>query len=121
MLNQFLLVLVFASLTALVVLFYYFHRTRKALVSIEKRFQLMADGSADVIFRLCLAPKLHFDYVSPSAENITGFTPEEFYADPGIIIKQVHPDDRPLLKAIRQQGGLFLLPSQCAGYVKMVR
>jgi diguanylate cyclase (GGDEF)-like protein/PAS domain S-box-containing protein len=33
-------------------------------------------------------------YVSPQVEEILGFTPEEFLADPGLWSRLVHPDDR---------------------------
>ena len=33
-------------------------------------------------------------YISPQTEAILGYTPEEWYADPGLWRKIVHPDDR---------------------------
>ncbi|HKZ71089.1 MAG TPA: PAS domain S-box protein, partial [Anaerolineales bacterium] len=33
-------------------------------------------------------------YISPQVESILGFTAEEWMADPGLWIKQIHPDDR---------------------------
>ena len=33
-------------------------------------------------------------YVSPQAEAMLGFTPDEMRADPALWIKQIHPDDR---------------------------
>ena len=33
-------------------------------------------------------------YTSPSCERITGYSPEEFIADPNLLIRIVHPDDR---------------------------
>lgn len=35
-----------------------------------------------------------FIYVSPSCERITGYTPEDFYARPGLLEEIVHPEDR---------------------------
>ena len=34
-----------------------------------------------------------FEYVSPAATAITGYDPEEFYADPDLGYKLVHPED----------------------------
>jgi len=34
-------------------------------------------------------------YVSPSCERMTGYRPDEFIADPGLLGTIVHPDDRP--------------------------
>ncbi len=35
-----------------------------------------------------------FLYVSPSCERITGYAPEEFLADPDLLDRIIHPDDR---------------------------
>src|SRR5215217_1175891 len=48
----------------------------------EERFRLLAENARDVIFRYRLAPTPGYDYVSPSIEALTGYAPEEFYADP---------------------------------------
>ncbi len=34
-------------------------------------------------------------YVSPSCERISGYRPDEFIADPGLLLRIVHPEDRP--------------------------
>jgi methyl-accepting chemotaxis protein len=36
-----------------------------------------------------------FIYVSPSCERITGYSPGDFYARPGLLEEIVHPEDRP--------------------------
>lgn len=38
-------------------------------------------------------------YVTPSCERITGYTPEEFMANPGLIDEIVDPQDQPLFNA----------------------
>ncbi|MEM5768233.1 MAG: ATP-binding protein, partial [Bacillota bacterium] len=38
-------------------------------------------------------PKRGFEYISSAVTNITGYTPAEFYADPILEMKIVHPDD----------------------------
>jgi PAS domain S-box-containing protein/putative nucleotidyltransferase with HDIG domain len=75
-------------------------REHRALEESEKRFRLLAEHAIDIIFRLRLNPTFGFEYVSPAVSTITGYTPEEFYADPDLILKMVHPDDRPHLEAI---------------------
>ena len=46
-------------------------------------------------------PQPGFDYVSPAATALTGYTPEEFYADPNLIFNIAHPDDFPRLVALK--------------------
>jgi len=36
----------------------------------------------------------HWRYVSPQVEDILGYSPEEWMADPGLWTRQLHPDDR---------------------------
>ena len=64
----------------------------------EERFRLLAENAQDVIFRYRLKPTPGFEYVSPSATAMIGYTPEEHYADPAIIEKVVHPDDRHIIE-----------------------
>ena len=69
----------------------------EALSRSEERFRLLAENAVDLIYRYRLKPGRGFEYVSPSAMAITGYTPEEHYADPELGFKMVHPDDRHLL------------------------
>jgi PAS domain S-box-containing protein len=64
----------------------------------EERFRLLAENAQDLIYRYRLKPTLGFEYVSPSATAIIGYTPEEHYADPELRFKIVHPDDRHLIE-----------------------
>jgi PAS domain S-box-containing protein/putative nucleotidyltransferase with HDIG domain len=73
-------------------------RERAALQQSEKRFRLLAENARDVIYRLRLIPALQVEYVSPSVQKFTGYTPAEFYADPGLICRVIDPDDLPKLK-----------------------
>ncbi len=66
----------------------------------ERLFRLLAENAQDVMYRIQLKPELKFEYVSPSITMITGFTPEEHYADFSLIFKIAHPKDASELKAI---------------------
>ena len=56
-------------------------RTEAALSRTEAQYRLIADNSSDVIWLMSL-PDLKFTYVSPSAERLRGWTPEEIMAQP---------------------------------------
>ena len=64
----------------------------------ETRFRMLTEHAQDIIFRYQILPTPGFQYVSPSATAITGYTPEEHYADPELGLKIVHPEDRPILE-----------------------
>ncbi len=74
-------------------------RAEEKLKEGEERFRLLAENAKDIIYRYRLKPTPGFEYVSPSATDLTGYTPEEHYADPELGLKLVHPDDTHILEA----------------------
>src|ERR671911_232503 len=76
----------------------------------EERFRLLAENAQDLIYRYRLKPTPSFEYVSPSATAIIGYTPEEHYADPELHFKIVHPDDKHLIdEALRSPASLITI------------
>ena len=57
----------------------------------EDRFRRLADNSPDMIFRMSL-PDGRLEYVSPAAETISGYRPDEFLDRPEMIQQVIHPD-----------------------------
>lgn len=72
-------------------------RVEHDLAQTEVRFRKLVEHAKDIIFRYRLLPTPGFEYLSPAAFDIAGYTPEEYYADPELGIKIVHPDDRPIV------------------------
>jgi PAS domain S-box-containing protein len=72
------------------------------LRSSEERFRLIADNASDVIMRIVFHPEHRIDYISPSCLNILGHTQEEFYKDPELGFKRVHPEDRPIFRSLQE-------------------
>ena len=70
------------------------------LRSAERRYRGLAEGAADIIFRYELHPRPHVAYMNPAFASIIGYSPDECYADPELILKVIHPDDRPLKEAV---------------------
>ena len=60
----------------------------------EARFRLLAENAKDMVYRYRVFPNRGFEYVSPASKQVYGFTPEELYASPGLVWKNVHPDDQ---------------------------
>ncbi len=62
---------------------------------------LVPEGEAVVMtFTLQVQPELRVEFVSPSSVALSGYAPEEFYADPELYLKVVHPDERPNVELV---------------------
>lgn len=64
----------------------------------EERFRRLADNAPDIIYRYRLTSPRGFEYISPAVTAISGNTPEKYYADPDLVFKIIHKDDRRVLQ-----------------------
>lgn len=72
----------------------------QALRQSEERLRLMTDNAKDIIYRFWYLPEPAFEFVSPSVTEITGYAPEEYYADPDLGRKIVISEDQHFLDEI---------------------
>ncbi len=68
-----------------------------ALRDSEQRFRLLAENARDVTFRYRFLPSPQIEYISPSIQQLSGHEPQEFYDDPQLFLRLLHPDDRALV------------------------
>jgi PAS domain S-box-containing protein len=73
---------------------------QKNLIESETRFREFAENASDLIYCYDLYPERRFAYVSPSSTAITGYTPEDHYADPDLGYKMIHPDDKYIMETL---------------------
>jgi PAS domain S-box-containing protein len=76
-------------------------RADQALRESAARFRRLAENALDMIYRYRLLPAPGFEYVSPAATAISGYTPDDFYADPDLGYKLVHPEEYELIETLR--------------------
>ncbi len=60
----------------------------------EERLQTIVAGARGIIYISELGPQGRWAYVSPQIEELLGFAPAEWIADPGLWARQLHPRDR---------------------------
>ncbi len=77
-------------------------RVEEALLESEARYRRLADHAPDIIFRYDIQPAMKLAYISPSVQLITGYTPQECYADPLLMLNMIHPDDKDLMVSYTQ-------------------
>jgi PAS domain S-box-containing protein len=68
------------------------------LMEAESRFRRLVDGGHDMVYRVHIGAEHRVEFISDAAKAITGHAPDEFYADPTLAAKSVHPDDRSLVE-----------------------
>ena len=57
----------------------------------EFRYRTVADFTSD--WEYWMMPDGTLRYISPSCEQVSGYTPDEFNTDPELLTRIVHPDD----------------------------
>ncbi len=78
--------------------------TEEQLRQSEERFRSLVENSRDVVYRLRLTPHLSFEYISPIVVDLIGCTAGSLCDDPRVVLRAIHPDDRPLLDDYIQRG-----------------
>ena len=69
-------------------------RAEDALREAAVKYRIVADNTYN--WEFWLSPEGRFIYTSPSCQRISGHEAEEFNADPALIWRIIHPDDRQL-------------------------
>jgi PAS domain S-box-containing protein len=66
----------------------------------EQRYRRLAENAPDIVFRYELHPRRCYAYVNPAVTAITGYSPEDHYADPDLGFKTVYRADLPDLETV---------------------
>jgi PAS domain S-box-containing protein len=65
------------------------------LLEAEAKYRNLVEQLPAVTYICALDEVATHLYVSPQIEELMGYTPDEWMADPQLWIKRIHPDDRP--------------------------
>jgi diguanylate cyclase (GGDEF)-like protein/PAS domain S-box-containing protein len=74
------------------------HVAELFLADSEARFRDLADKTADVVWRFFTDPYPHFDYMSPSIENILGYPASMFLDDFNTLLEILDEEGRELIR-----------------------
>lgn len=80
------------------------------LVRSEERYHRMAENIPDMIYRINTAPTRSFEYINKACVSITGYTVDEFYNNPLLGERAIHPDDLKILDEKIKSGQYFFKP-----------
>ena len=69
-------------------------RLESDLRAAEERYRLLVERVPAVVYIAEPGPTGRWHYVSPQIERMLGFTPHDWIADPGLWLRQLHPQDR---------------------------
>ena len=79
-------------------------RASTALAASEERFRRLAEHAPDVLFRHGVGPGGGFEYVSPSCQVLTGYSPDELCESTWSLTRLVLPEERPAVAALLAGG-----------------
>ncbi len=88
------------------ILMVYLEKTRSDLAHKETHYRLLAENAVDMIYRYRLSPVAIFEYVSPAALTVTGYAPEEYYADANLLASLIYSEDQPLFEKMLEKSNL---------------
>lgn len=69
----------------------------------EEKFRKLAQNATDIVYRYSVYPEYKHEFMSTSVETITGYSLEEFYKDPHLGFKIIHPDDLHVIQDLKKQ------------------
>jgi PAS domain S-box-containing protein len=78
------------------------NQVQEALAQSEERFRLLAEHSPDIVFRYSFTPSFHIEYINPAVTAILGYTPDEFYANPNLLLNLSVPSVHAVFNTARQ-------------------
>jgi diguanylate cyclase (GGDEF)-like protein/PAS domain S-box-containing protein len=69
-------------------------KSAQAVEDAERRYRTLVERLPVVTYSAELGPSGRWTYVSPQIEDMTGYTAEEWMADPELWFRRLHPSDR---------------------------
>src|ERR1019366_5245180 len=84
-------------------------QAEQELTEAELRYRTVANFTHD--WEYWETPEYELEYCSPSCERITGYSAQEFIADPRLLQQIVHPDDAGIWQKHREESLIASAPA----------
>lgn len=70
---------------------YFLEKAIKSVTEEKEKYQMIADFAQD--WELWIDPKSGFVWISPSCHDLTGYTPDDFFKNPGLFYELIYQED----------------------------
>lgn len=70
---------------------YFLENELKTVDEERTKYQMIADFAQD--WELWIDPKANFVWISPSSNDLTGYTPDEYFRNPGLFYELIYKED----------------------------
>ena len=85
----------------------------------KEKYQLIADYAQD--WEFWIYPKGDFKWLSPSCNDLTGYTVNEFFSDPNLFFKIIHPEDESQIRQFLRDSNSFMQIGQSIEFRLLTR
>lgn len=98
--SMYLLEIILSNVLNFCIFIIYIQKTKEEVGVAERLYRIIAENANDAIFYYRLEPKPSFKYLSPSIENLTGYSPGEFYQNPKFYLNLVDSNEFENIKKV---------------------
>lgn len=90
--NLYFMEIIFSNIIHFCIFVIYIQKARNEMAFVNRLYRIIADNATDIIFYYTLEPQESFAYITPSVEDLFGYTPNDFYANPKFYLEIVPPN-----------------------------
>jgi len=107
------------QLSALREQIYFLETENKTIREEKEKYQLISDYALD--WEFWISPKGNFKWLSPSCNDLTGYTGNEFFNDPNLFFKIVFPEDESQIRQFLHDSNSFMQIGQSIEFRLLTR
>ena len=114
--NMYFIEILYTSLLTSIILLFYLMTLRDRLQSTEEKNRIILNNAKDAFFYLKLKPNVSIEYITPAITDITGYSPQNFYNKPSLLLEIIEKQDFDLINRL-----FFIEPEKAFPAAEVVR